>query len=162
MCCQLDRARHPGKLSGLGDDGFVRLQSEFQNRHGGAYDVALHGELPQSGVGRTREVYKAGTLRSRVGQPCGVEIWEFKSGGKSPRLLRMRWQATAAETVIRFRFYLLMSSLFSNRFTMPANPIWNCVGAMSCDFCISATAPGKSPLAVSTRASPECTNHISG
>src|SRR5215469_11341402 len=38
----LDGGAHPRKLSGFGDDGFVGLQDEFQNRHRGASDAALH------------------------------------------------------------------------------------------------------------------------
>src|ERR1700732_2304888 len=40
----LNGAAHPGKLAGFGDDGFVRLESELEHRHGGAGDAALHGE----------------------------------------------------------------------------------------------------------------------
>ncbi len=40
----LDGAAHPGKLSGFGDHGLVRLQGELENRHGGADNTALHGK----------------------------------------------------------------------------------------------------------------------
>ena len=43
----LDRAAHPGELSGFGDDGVVGIKSEFENGHGGAGDAALHGESPE-------------------------------------------------------------------------------------------------------------------
>src|SRR6185312_12614152 len=40
----LDRTAHPGKFSSLGDDGIVRIQRKLEDRHGGAYDAALHNE----------------------------------------------------------------------------------------------------------------------
>src|SRR5580765_3956470 len=42
VCCHLNRTAHPGKLSGFGDDGFVRFEDELQDGHGGTGDAALH------------------------------------------------------------------------------------------------------------------------
>ena len=39
---ELDGTGHPGKLARLGDDGFVGLEDELEDGHGGADDAALH------------------------------------------------------------------------------------------------------------------------
>jgi hypothetical protein len=46
MCRHLNRGAHPGKLTSLGDDGVVRPEDEFEHRHRGAENIALHERLP--------------------------------------------------------------------------------------------------------------------
>ena len=42
----LDGGGHPGEFAGLGDDGVVGVEGEFEDGHGGADDAVLHGGSP--------------------------------------------------------------------------------------------------------------------
>src|ERR1700722_19660533 len=42
----LDRTRHPGKFSGFGNDGLVRVKNEFEYGHGSPGNAALHDFSP--------------------------------------------------------------------------------------------------------------------
>ena len=73
----LDIAGHPGELAGLGDDGVVGFEDEFENRHGGADDATLHEGLlgEEFWRGLTREFYRVAThVAGSRGRTPGV-MW---------------------------------------------------------------------------------------
>ena len=84
----LNGGAHPGKLTGLGDYGFIRLKNEFEHRHGGANNIALH-EGPPRNVTSKCSTRERGRTESRCGHKRGAS--EGGAGIRARRMVAIRY-----------------------------------------------------------------------